>query len=96
MDREGRAIAYQFSFKLVLFSKLASSESYSWYLTFIGWLSAFCVIEIVNKYIITCSYKDFLLNIYQEPYICKGNLKTIHTHHHHRAKRQELPSLKVR
>lgn len=95
MDREGRAIAYQFSFKPVLFSKLASSESESWHWIFIEWLSAFGVIEIINKYIITWFNKDFLFNTYQEPYICKGNFKIIHTHDHHRADSQELPSLKV-
>lgn len=37
------------------------------------------------KYIISWAYKDFLLNIYQDSYICKRSPKTIHTHHHHRA-----------
>ena len=38
------------------------------------------MVEIINKYIITWPYKDFLLNIYEETYMCKGDLRTIHTH----------------
>lgn len=79
MDREGRAIAYQLSFKRVWFSKLISSESDTWHWIFIEWLSAFGIIVIINKYIITWFNPDFLFNIYQEPYICKENFKIIHT-----------------
>lgn len=76
MDREGRAIAYQFSFKPMLFSKLASKESDSWHWIFIDWLGAFGIIEIINKYIITWFNRNFYLIFTKNLTFVKGISKS--------------------
>lgn len=45
----------------------------------IYWMSLCIWFDGDYKYIVTWPYKDFLLNVYQEPYMCKGDLKTTHS-----------------